>query len=120
MRDERAFLADMLLAAQRIVRFIGNHTREEFLADEVVREAIIRQIAIIGEAARQVGKATRQTLPELPFDEMAAMRNLVVHVYWGVNLDIVWSTAKGDMATLIAALERHLKPDAGPAGRTES
>lgn len=118
MRDERAFLADMLFAARLAVRFIGNRTREEFMVDDLVREAVIRQITIIGEAARHISAETRQLLPQLPFSEMAAMRNVVVHVYWGVNLDIVWFTATADMAMLIAALETHLGPDAEAVGGT--
>ncbi len=116
MRDERAFLADMLFAARSAVRFVGIRTRDEFLADDVVREAVIRQITIIGEAARHISEPTRLSLPELPFAAMAAMRNVVVHVYWGVNLEIVWSTATSDMAVLIGALETHLGPDADAVG----
>ena len=70
----------------------------------------MRRLSIIGEAVRFVTEDTRTKLPQLPWNEMAKMRNVLVHVYFGVRLDLVWSTAINEMTPLIVALEGLLPP----------
>lgn len=111
MRDERMFLFDMLDRARLVVTFIGGYSYEKFQADRMAQEAVIRQLEVIGEAAKRITAETRAQLPALPFNEMARMRDLVVHVYWGIKLEIVWATATRDMRPLIDAIEPLLPPD---------
>lgn len=99
------------------LRFIGGKTRDEFLEDQMIQEAVIRQLTIIGEAAKKVTPETRAKLPQLPFGQMARMRDIVIHVYWDVQLDIVWTTATQDLAPLVEAIESLIGPasvDEGP------
>lgn len=110
MRDERTFLWDMVKRARMAQRFIVGKTREAFLADQMVQEAVIRQLTVIGEAAKRVTPETRAKLPQLPFGQMAKMRDIVIHVYWDVQLDIVWTTATRDLVPLIEAIESLMGP----------
>ncbi|MGB7160819.1 MAG: DUF86 domain-containing protein [Tepidisphaeraceae bacterium] len=105
------FLFDMLDRAQLVVTFVSGRTYEQFQKNRMLQEAVIRQLEIIGEAAKQVTQPTRALLPSLPFNEMARMRDLVVHVYWAVKLEVVWMTATKDMQPLIDAIEPLLPPD---------
>ena|SRR5688572_25406784 len=113
MRDERAFLFDMAERARRVIEFIGGSSHDQFMANVLLQEGVIRQLEIIGEAAKRITPATRAQLPSLPFSAMAKMRDLVAHVYWGVNLEIVWATATNDMRPLIDAIEPLLPPPGG-------
>ena len=110
MRDERTFLWDMVRRARLALRFVEGKTREEFLGDRMLQEAVIRQITVIGEAAKKVTPEVRAKLPELPFSQMAKMRDIVIHVYWDVQLDIVWSTASRDLPPLVEAIESLIGP----------
>ncbi len=111
MRDERTFLFDMLDRARPVDAFIGSRTYEDFQSDRMMQEAVIRQLEIIGEAAKRITPYTREQLPMLPFNEMARMRDLVAHVYWGIKVEIVWATATKDMLPLIQAIEPMLPPE---------
>ena len=64
--------------------------REAFLADPMTQDAVIRNLEIIGEAAKRVPEASRARAPHLPWREMAGMRDKLVHDYFGVDLELVW------------------------------
>ena len=75
--------------------------------------SLVKDIEIVGEAAAQVTESTRIELPDIPWSQIVAMRNRVVHAYFNVNLDIVWQTVKKDLPLLIAGLERFVPPESG-------
>jgi uncharacterized protein with HEPN domain len=112
MRDERAFLGDMLESARLVEQFVAGYTLEMFVADRKSQDAVIRRLAIIGEAAKKISPETRAALPGLPFEAMSGMRDILTHVYWGVKLDIVWETATRDIPSLITSLEKVFPPPA--------
>ena len=72
---------------------------------------MLRNLEIIGEAARHVPQEIRARHPELPWAEMLTMRNIVIHEYHGVNLSIVWQPVKEDLPPLVAPLKRILQED---------
>jgi len=69
----------------------------------------LRNLEILGEAARQVPAEIREQYPELPWAEMLTMRHIVIHEYHGVNLSIIWQTVKEDLPPLVARLKRILQ-----------
>lgn len=113
MRDEKSFLWDMLDSARHVASYVAGKSFESFSADEVLQDAVIRRLSIIGEAAKKIPESTRTMLPALPFDAMSRMRDLMTHVYWGVKLEIVWDTATRDIPVLIRAFEG-LPPEKKP------
>ena len=106
MHDEMAFLFDMLSSATRVQQYIAGKTYQHFLADPLLQDAVVLRLSIIGEAAKRISTATRSSLPALPFDNMARMRDRLVHVYWRVDYQIVWDTA----TTHVPELIKHLQP----------
>jgi uncharacterized protein with HEPN domain len=106
-REERdpAWLADMLQAAREALVHAGEMTREEFLADLRTQRAVELMIMIIGEAAAQVSDESRTHLPNLPWRQIVAMRNRLVHHYFRIDLDLVWDVIRNDLPVLISALE---------------
>jgi uncharacterized protein with HEPN domain len=115
MSRDKAHLADILYAAQAIRRFVDGITKEQFLANEEKYEAVNRKFEIMGEAARRLSPEARQEFPDIPWDLVTAMRNILIHDYDDVNLNLVWQTAQNDLPPLIARLEAYLAkmpPDA--------
>jgi uncharacterized protein with HEPN domain len=111
MRRDDAYLLDILIAARRARRFLEDLTWEEFVDSELHQDAVMRPLAIIGEAARQVSQETRDAHPELPWPQMAGMRNRLIHEYFRVDLATVWETVKNDLPPLIAVLEHLVPPE---------
>lgn len=98
----------MLNAAEAIGRYV-ERGRAAFDADQAVRDAIVHQIEVMGEAAKPVLAADpslQAELPDIEWTEVARMREKIIHQYWAVNADIVWSTAVGDVARIRALLAK--------------
>ncbi|MDA8242312.1 MAG: DUF86 domain-containing protein [Nitrospiraceae bacterium] len=108
MKRDREFFLDILEAAKLAVSYIMGKSREEFLNDSQCQDAVIRRFEIIGEAARRISEDSRDANPELPWNEMIAMRNVMIHEYDDVDLPIVWETVKNNLPSLIAAIEKIL------------
>ena len=113
MRGEADFLRDMLDSALRIQREIAGKTYSQFLGDETVQDAVVLRLIVVGEAAKKISRATRALLPQLPFDEIARMRDVLSHVYWRVNYQIVWETATRDVPDVIRHVTAHLAISGG-------
>ena len=93
MNRDALFLHDILKACEKVSRFI-EAGKDEFLANEMIQDAVIRNIEIIGEAAKQLSPETKSLAPEEPWRQIGAMRDKLIHHYFGVNLERVWQTAK--------------------------
>jgi uncharacterized protein with HEPN domain len=90
---------------------------ETFGKDDMVIDAVVRELEIIGEAARNVSVAFQESHPELPFAEMVGMRNRLIHAYFGVDLDVVWHTCQTDLQTLRDLLGPFVRePEPGTSG----
>lgn len=110
------YLAHMLQALQRIERHVGGHDLAGFLASELIQDAVIRNLEVIGEASRNIERADpafAAAHPELPLTVAGDMRNALSHGYFKIDLHIVWRTVQQDLPPLKATLEGLL---AGLAG----
>jgi uncharacterized protein with HEPN domain len=108
-RDDAYFL-DILNAARRVVQYTTGMTGEEFERDDLTQDATMRQLGIIGEAARKVSQETRNAHPEIPWVEIIGMRNRLIHEYSRINLPRVWDTIKNDIPPLITLIEPLVPP----------
>jgi uncharacterized protein with HEPN domain len=90
---------------RKINEFSQGITLKEFKKNELVQDAIIRNIEIIGEASKKISSDTKQTYYKIPWKEIAGMRDKLIHDYLGVDFDVVWETIKKD----IPALEKLIK-----------
>ncbi len=83
----------------------------QFRESELVQDALIRNFAVIGEAARHVPEGIQNEYPQVPWAKMRGMRNFVVHEYFGVDVRIVWDTTQEELPALATELEEILKTE---------
>ena len=75
-------------------------TEAAFLGNNLIQDGVIRQLEIVGEAVRHISAEIRNQYPAVAWKEIAGMRDKLIHDYFGVDLEIVWQTAKGDLPPL--------------------
>src|SRR5688500_1177664 len=108
---DAAYLLDMLLAARRVREFTRDVTWEVFEHSDLIQNATMHAIQIIGEAARKVSEGTRRAHPQLPWLEIIGMRYRLVHDYFRIDARKVWDTAARDIPALMSVLEPLVPPD---------
>jgi len=104
MRDDRERLLDILEAIERIEKYTSKG-REVFEEDELIQTWVIHHLEIIGEASRALSAQIRQEHPETPWSEIAGMRNILVHHYFGVDSSAVWNAVDRDLPSLKQQIE---------------
>lgn len=103
------YVDHMLNAIERIHRYTQGMTDAAFLADELVQDAVIRNLEIVGEAARNIQRdhpSFAAAHSDVPWEEMYLMRNRVAHGYFSVDLDVVWQTLQRDLPELRQQISR--------------
>jgi uncharacterized protein with HEPN domain len=108
-RDWRLYADDIIEACGKVRRFVAGMTYEAFLADERTCDAVIRNIEIIGEAAKNLPADAQAKAPEIPWRLVTDMRNLLAHGYFSVSLLIVWDAATTQIDPLEKAVRRILQ-----------
>ena len=111
-REWRFRLEDILSAAERILEYTQGMDAKTFAQDQRTVDAVIRNLEIIGEAARHIPPEVKEKFPELPWEEMRAMRNMLIHEYFGVDLWIIWQTIQQDVPSLIHQIRHVLQKTA--------
>jgi uncharacterized protein with HEPN domain len=107
-RDDTARLGHILDAICRVETYLNNVTKAEFSSNNMMQDAVVRQIEIIGEASRQISEDLQARHPELPWFEMRGIRNKIVHDYLEINQDIIWDTTQNDLPSLKPMIEKLL------------
>jgi len=100
IKDDLAYIDHILDCIRKINEFSNGLSLKEFNTNELVQDAIIRNIEIIGEASKKISNETKQTYYKIPWKEIAGMRDKLVHDYLGVDAIVVWKTIKEDIPTL--------------------
>jgi len=91
------YLQDILDSIEKIRKFIQDFNYTEFEKDDKTLYAVIRAIEIIGEAIKKIPNKIRNSYPNVPWREMAGMRDKLIHDYLGLNTEVVWETATNDI-----------------------
>jgi uncharacterized protein with HEPN domain len=108
LRPDRLRLLDALEQIQLIRKF-AVPGREAFLGDSLIQSAILHRLALLGEACRGPSAEVRAAHPEIPWNQVIAFRNVVIHQYFGIDLELVWAIASGHLDALSVSLERLLE-----------
>jgi len=108
MRSDRSRLLDIDEAVQRIMEKLPS-TKEEFIQSDLLQVWVLYHIQVIGEAANGTSPEFQKQHLEIPWKDIIAMRHLLVHQYFGIDLDEIWNTAKQDLPKLQQDISRILK-----------
>lgn len=103
-RTDREFVSDIQEAIRRVMDYTSGMTYEAFLADTKTQDAVVRNLEIIGEAAKNLSENIRAKRADIPWKGMTGIRDKLIHHYFGVNLDIVWQVATADLPQLTDSL----------------
>jgi uncharacterized protein with HEPN domain len=106
--DDRVRLRHMLDAALEVQEYVGSSIPEDLNRDRKLVHSLVRLLEIIGEAAAQLSEELRANAPEIPWPIVIGMRNRLIHAYFSINLNVVWSTSTEDIPPLIKELQRLL------------
>ena len=110
-RRWRFRLRHIIEAVEKIQNYAGGMSLEEFLADSKTSDATLRNLEIIGEAARLVPEQVANRHQQVPWAEMRAMRNIVAHEYDRVNLHTIWDSIQNDLPPLVSLPQQVLEQE---------
>ena len=105
-REYQLFLKDMRAACEKALRFTKGLTREQFLANEEKFDAVMRNLEIIGEAAKRIPPEVRRQYPGIDWSKVAGLRGVVIQQYFGLDVDILWDIITQKLPALHEQLAR--------------
>jgi uncharacterized protein with HEPN domain len=108
-KDARVYLARILECIQKIERFTAGG-KDHFFRDVMVQDAVLRNLEVIGEAAKRLDDAYRAAHPAIPWRALAGLRHVLIHQYEGVDLEKVWAIVEGELPGLREAIAAPLPP----------
>ncbi len=104
-REWQLYQDDMRAAAAKVVRFTFGMDRPDFAGNELVRDAVLRNLEIIGEAAKHIPPAARAGLADVDWRRIIGFRDIVAHAYFGIDDAILWDIVSVKVPELITAME---------------
>ena len=116
IRDPRLYLDDILESIDAIAEYTANLDEEAFRGAPLVQDAVLRRLQIIGEAVKRLPAEVCAKYPDVPWRQMAATRDVVVHDYSGLDLGLTWSVATRDLPPVKPQIQRILSELGGGAG----
>ena len=108
-REWRLRIEDIIEAIEKIRAYTAEMSLEAFAADSKTVDAVIRNVEIIGEASRHLPRDICARFPEVPWDEMRGIRNVLIHEYFGIDVEVLWETIKSNLPPLLPHLRRILE-----------
>ncbi|GAH59966.1 unnamed protein product, partial [marine sediment metagenome] len=93
-RERKAYLKDILEAIRKIENYTKNISFNDFVRDELIKDAVVRNLEIIGEAVKNIPDDVKNKRPEVEWKKIAGLRDILIHAYFGIDDEIVWDVVK--------------------------
>lgn len=112
-RRDRDYLGDIREAIRRIGTYIAGLSYEQFMQDTKTQDAVVRNLEVIGEAAKNLSRPLRNRHPQIPWKDLAGVRDKMIHHYFGINYEIVWTIAREELPGLLPQIDEILAKETG-------
>jgi len=112
-RDEIMYLQDIAQSCEKILRFTEGLTQSDLIRDEKTYDAIVRNLEIVGEAAKHIPDEIRKRLPDIEWRKAAGLRDMLAHAYFGIDDDILWDVVQNKVPQLAKAIRAFLNKAQG-------
>jgi uncharacterized protein with HEPN domain len=99
MKSDAVYIAQLCAAVKKVRTYVGEMSYEQFLADEKTQSAVIMQLSLVGELAKRLSQETKDPI-DLPWKEIAGFRDVAIHDYFSLDIDIVWKTISTDLVRI--------------------
>ncbi len=107
-REELLCLRDIAGSCQKIIRFTDGLSRQELINDDKTYDAVVRNLEIIGEAAKHISEELRNKLPQVDWRKASGLRDMLSHVYFGIDNDILWDVIQNKVPHLLEVVNEFL------------
>lgn len=99
-RDLRLFIEDVSESIRLIEKYIGDLSKGDFDKNQELKDSIVRRLEIIGEAVKNIPDDFKEKYPEVPWKKIVGLRDIIIHAYFNIDLDIMWDIIKKDLPCL--------------------
>ena len=106
MKKDGPYLKHMLDAVAKIEGYTRGVEREAFMSNAMIQDAVVRNLEIVGEATKKLSSETRQLYPEIPWSQVAGTRDRLIHAYFDLDLNEVWTMVERDIPRLKSTVEK--------------
>lgn len=108
-KDIKIFIRHILESIELIENYLENKSKEDFFSSTMLQDSVIRRIEIIGEAVKNLTNSFKKDHPDIPWNEIGGMRDILIHQYFGVDLNLTWEIAMKDIPELKTKLSKIMK-----------
>ncbi len=102
-RELKTYIEDIITAINKIERYCTGMTKIDLTRNDLVLDAVVRNLEVIGEAVKKVPEEVRNTYEDIPWKKIAGLRDILIHEYFGININIIWDVIENKLQTLKSA-----------------